>query len=55
MDFTTSEEIYPEATEARDTQKKSELFSRLVSSVPMVSDAVWERGSPFFFFLIAPT
>lgn len=44
MDFTTSEEIHPEA---RDTQKKPELFSRLVSSVPMVSDTVWERGKPF--------
>lgn len=28
-------------------QKKPELFSRLVSSVPMVSDTVWERGKPF--------
>lgn len=35
--FTTSEEIH---TEARDAQKKAELFSRLVFSVPTVSDAV---------------
>lgn len=48
MDFTTSEEI---DTEARDTQKKTELFSRFVFSVPMVSDTVWETGSPL---LIAP-